>query len=110
MRDSEIEQWVLKELGRQRNGNRNRYKEICVCATNGIVTLQGTVRTRYEKSNAQKAALRAQAVTVVINNLKVLPPEPPIKARAMAAASKLSLSISQYQHPTTPSVAGTPRP
>ena len=110
MRDSEIEQWVLKELGRQRNGHRNRNKEICVCATDGIVTLNGTVRTRYEKSNAQKAALRAQAVTEVINNLKVLPPEPPIKVRAVAAASKISLTINQYQrHPTAPSVVGRPR-
>lgn len=110
MRDSEIEQWVLKELGHQRNGHRDRNKEICVCATDGIVTLNGTVRTRYEKSNAQKAALRAQAVIAVINNLKVLRAEAPIKARAMAATSGLSLPINQYQRPSATSMVDSPRP
>ena len=105
MRDSEIEQWVLRELARQRSGNS--YKEICVCATAGIVTLKGTVRTRYERSSAQKAALRARSVTSVVNNLKVLRPEPLIER---TIPSKVSLRVNQYQLPTASSVAGTPRP
>ena len=103
MRDSEIEQWVLRELARQRNS----YKEICVCATAGIVTLQGTVRTRYERSNAQKAALRARSVTSVVNSLKVLRPDPPIER---PIRPKVSLRVNQYPRPTASSVAGTPRP
>ena len=105
MRDSEIEQWVLSELARQRSGNS--YKEICVCATAGIVTLKGTVRTRYERSNAQKAALRARSVTSVVNNLKVLRPDPRIER---TIPSKVSLRVNQYQLATASSVAGTPRP
>jgi len=105
MRDSEIEQWVLRELAQPRNGKSS--KEICVCATDGIVTLRGTVRTRYEKSNAQKSALRAQAVISVVNNLKVLRPEPLIKS---TIPRKVSLRVNHYQLPTTSLAAGTPRP
>jgi len=95
MRDSEIEQWVLRELGRQRNGSS---KEICVHATDGIVTLTGSVRTRYEKSMVQKAALRAEAVTAVVNHLKVLRLETAIKPRAMAVRNNPPpLQVNQYQ-------------
>src|SRR5215471_13240863 len=94
MRDSEIEQWVLRELARQRNGNS---KEICVHAIHGVVTLQGSVRTRYEKSMVQKAALRTEAVIAVINHLKVLRPASSINPSAIPARNNLQLQVNQYQ-------------
>lgn len=104
MRDSEIEQWVLRELGRQRNGNS---KEICIYAVDGIVTLTGSVRTRYERSIVQKAALRAEAVVAVINQVKVLRTEPSIPAIPVPHTSRLH--VKQYQVPAPASVAGTQR-
>jgi len=97
MRDSEIEQWVLRELGRQQNGNS---KEICIYAVEGIVTLKGSVRTRYEKSIVQKAALRAEAVVAVINQLKVLRLEPSIKSSKMPVPGNVRLQVNPYQLPS----------
>jgi hypothetical protein len=104
MRDSEIEQWVLKELGRQRNGSS---KEICVHATDGIVTLTGSVRTRYEKSMVQKAALRAEAVIGVVNHLKVSPLETSIKPPTMAVRSNPPPLQVQYQQAARAAAART---
>jgi hypothetical protein len=104
MRDSEIEQLVLRELARHRNGNS---KEISVCASDGIVTLKGTVRTRYEKSAAQKAALRAVAVSAVVNHLKVLRSESSIKPSSVHVKNKVRLPINQYRQPAAARVAGT---
>jgi hypothetical protein len=104
MRDSEIEQLVLRELGRHGNGNS---KEISVCASDGIVTLKGSVRSRYEKSTAQKAARRAGAVTAVVNQLRVLRPESSIKASSVPIKNKVRFPINQYQQPAAARVAGT---
>jgi hypothetical protein len=104
MRDSEIEQWVLRELRQQRNGGS---KEICVYATDGIATLTGSVRTRYEKSAAQKAALRAAAVIAVVNHLKVLRPEPVIEPSLAAVRSTVRLRTNQRSVPPPVSAAGT---
>jgi hypothetical protein len=104
MRDSEIEQRVLRELGRQPNGNS---KEICVHAIDGIVMLKGSVRTRYEKSTAQKAALRTRTVLAVRNHLKVLRCEPAIEPPAIPVRNKARLPANQYQLRARASVAGT---
>lgn len=104
MRDSEIEQWVLRELRQQRNGSS---KEICVYATDGIATLTGSVRTRYEKSAAQKAALRAEAVIAVVNHLKVLRPEAAINPSPLPVRNRVRLQANQHPLPTRASVAGT---
>jgi BON domain-containing protein len=103
MRDSEIEQWVLRELGQHRNGNS---KEICVYVTDGIVTLKGSVRTRYEKSTVQKTALRADAVIAVVNHLKVVRFEPTILP-AIRVPNNLRLQIEPYQLPVQTAVART---
>ena len=103
MRDSEIEQRVLRELAQQRNGNS---KEISVYVSEGIVTLKGSVRTRYEKTTAQRAALRAVAVTAVVNNLRVLRAESSIKASSTPVKNKVRLPMNQYRRPAA-RVAGT---
>jgi len=104
MRDSEIEQRVLRELARQRNGNS---KEVCVHAIHGVVTLNGSVRTRYEKSMVQKAALRAEAVIAVVNRLKVLRPGSSINPSAIPDRNNLRLRVNQYKLATPASLAGT---
>jgi hypothetical protein len=70
MTDSEIEQWVLREL--QFAGNIQSH-ELCVSAHEGIVTLDGTVPTRISRVAAKKAALSARGVKSVVNNLRALP-------------------------------------
>ena len=70
MTDSEIEQWVLRELDFAGN---IQSRELCVSAHQGIVTLDGTVPSRMSKSLATRAALRARGVKRVINNLRALP-------------------------------------
>ena len=107
MRDSEIEQWVLRELARQRNGNS---KEICVHAIHGVVTLKGSVRSRYEKSMVQKAALRTEAVIEVVNHLKVFRPGSSINPSAIPARNELRLQVNQYQLPAPAPLAGTQQP
>jgi len=67
MTDSEIEQWVLREL--QFAGNVES-RELCVSAQRGIVTLDGTVPNRVSKMAAKRAALRARGVKSVVNNLR----------------------------------------
>ncbi len=71
MTDSEIEQWVLREL--QFAGNL-KSRELCVSAYEGIVTLDGTVPNRTSKAAARRAALRARGVKSVVNNLRAQRP------------------------------------
>ena len=68
MRDSEIEQWVLKEIRLTTDG---RLKELSVWSSNGVVTLKGTVQSRAEKLSAQQAAERAKGVVAVSNQLSL---------------------------------------
>jgi hypothetical protein len=70
MTDSEIEQWVLREL---RFAGNIQSRELCVSAHQGIVTLGGTVPGRMSKAAAKRAALRARGVRSVVNNLRALP-------------------------------------
>ena len=67
MTDSEIEQWVLREL---RFAGNIESRELCVSAQRGIVTLDGTVPGRLSKAVAKRAALRARGVRSVVNNLR----------------------------------------
>jgi hypothetical protein len=69
MTDSEIEQWVLREL---QFTEQIHSRELCVSAHRGIVTLDGTVPTRISKVAAKRAALRARGVKSVVNNLRAL--------------------------------------
>ena len=68
IRDSEIEQWVLREL-KMCIGVRSR--ELCVFARNGVVNLRGSVETLQEKLAVEQAASCANGVTGVVNELKV---------------------------------------
>ena len=68
MRDSEIEQWVLKEI---RLATGGRLQGVCVSSSTGVVNLKGTVDSRAERLAAQKAAKQATGVVRVINHLSV---------------------------------------
>ena len=68
MRDSEIEQWVLSEIGLTAGGH---LKEVCVLSLNGVVSLEGTVHSRADKLAAHEAAARAKGVVGVTNRLNV---------------------------------------
>jgi len=70
MTDSEIEQWVLREL---RFAGNIESRELCVSSHQGIVTLGGTVPSRIGKVAAKRAALRARGVKSVVNNLRSVP-------------------------------------
>ena len=67
MSDSEIEQWVLREIGSTSNGSR----EICVFSHNGVVTLRGTVKSSAQKLALSRAAKIANGVVCVIDDIKV---------------------------------------
>jgi len=66
MSDSEVEQWVLREL---HFAEQIQSREVCVSAYQGIVTLGGTVPNRTSRVAAKRAALRARGVRSVVNNL-----------------------------------------
>ena len=68
-RDSEVEQWVLRELSL----SEIRSREICVFAGDGVVTLRGSAETHQEKLAAEQAALRATGVVGVVNTIRVKP-------------------------------------
>ena len=65
--DSEIEQWVLREIGSTLNGSR----EICVFSHNGVVTLRGTVNSSAQKLAVSRAAQISNGVVCVIDDMKV---------------------------------------
>jgi len=65
--DSEIEQWVLKEIGLTTRGPQ----EICVLSHNAVVTLRGTVKSNDKKWAVDRAAQIAKGVVCVINDIKV---------------------------------------
>jgi hypothetical protein len=67
MTDSEIEQWVLREL---EFAGSIESRELCVSSQRGIVTLGGTVPNRTSRVAAKRAALRARGVRSVVNNLR----------------------------------------
>ena len=68
--DSEIEQWVLREL---RLEQRARSPEICVQSHDGVVTLHGTVPNYANKLAAQQAAYRVVGIAGVVNDIRVKP-------------------------------------
>jgi hypothetical protein len=65
--DSVIEQWVLRELGLTARESR----EICVYSHNGVVTLQGTVKSFDHKLAVNRAAQMANGVICVIDDVRV---------------------------------------
>lgn len=68
--DSEIEQWVLRELGSE---EKLRSPEICVQSHNGVVTLHGSVPDYANRLAAQHAAYRVVGIAGVVNDIRVKP-------------------------------------
>ncbi len=68
LRDSEVEQWILREIGL---GNDIGSREICVLSRDGVVTLRGTVNDFGNKMAATHAAQTANGVVSVINEITV---------------------------------------
>ena len=66
--DSQIQQDVLNEL---KSDPSVTATEVSVTASNGIVTLRGTVPHYYEKSTAENAAQRVGGVRAVCDEIKV---------------------------------------
>jgi osmotically-inducible protein OsmY len=68
MRDSEIEQWVLREISLAAG---SCLKELCVLSVDGVVNLKGTVPRRSDRLAVQQAAERAKGVIQVINSVNL---------------------------------------
>ena len=66
--DSEIEQWVLRELGSQQDLGS---QEICVQSHEGVVTLRGSVPNDANKLAAEQAVYRVLGIAGVVNDIKV---------------------------------------
>lgn len=79
--DSEIEQWVLREIGLSEAIGS---PEIYVLSRNGVVTLGGTVNNLANKLAATRAAQLACGVEVVVNEITVNPSSPLIFKRSGA--------------------------
>lgn len=68
--DSEIEQWVLREL---MVSKKVHSPEICVLARDGVVSLRGSARSFEDRSAVEEATRRATGVVAVMNELRVKP-------------------------------------
>lgn len=68
--DSEVEQWVLRELSISK---KVCSLEICVLARDGVVRLQGSAQTDRDKSAIEEAVRRATGVVGVVNEMRVEP-------------------------------------
>ena len=106
--DSEIEQWVLREL---RSNSDVQSKELCVFCCDGVVTLAGTVDDQKDKLAAETGAHRAPHVLDVVNLIAIkpsmalieqrfvpLPLSPPASAAAISAARTQPQPIGTGQH------------
>jgi hypothetical protein len=96
MTDSEIEQWVLREL---KFAEQIHSRELCVSAHQGIVTLGGTVPNRLTKVAAKRAALRAHGVKGVVNNLRARTSQPLRQPETAEAISRAARVLPQLQTP-----------
>lgn len=66
--DSEIEQWVLRELSLS---EKVRSPEICVLAREGVVSLRGSAQSYQDKLAVEEATRRAAGVVDVVNEMRV---------------------------------------
>ncbi len=67
-RDSEIEQWILREL---RLSKQIRSSEVCVFSCDGMVSLSGSAESHEDKLAIEEATLGATGVIGVLNEMKV---------------------------------------
>ena len=99
MTDSEIEQWVLREL---RFAAQIESRELCVSSQKGIVTLGGTVPNRLTKAAAKRAALKARGVKSVVNNLRA-GSSPHLRQTESALSKSMAVrAVPQLQPPVQP--------
>ena len=91
MRDSEIEQWVLRHLGLLELADS---REVCVVSCEGIVSLYGTVGGNASKLAMHRAARAAKGVIAVINNLKSTSIELAVPPFVMVSTAKVSRGVS----------------
>lgn len=90
MRDSEIEQWVLRHLGLLELSDS---REVCVLSCEGIVTLYGTVGGKASKLAMHRAARTAKGVIAVINNLQAASLELAVPPFVMVSPAKVSRGV-----------------
>ena len=69
--DSEIEQWVLRELSLH---HKIRSHEICVLARDGVVRLQGSTQDYSDRLAVEEATRGAPGVVTVVNEINVKVP------------------------------------
>ena len=67
--DSEIEQWVLRELSL----SEVRSREVSVFSRDGVITLRGSAQTYQDRLAVDKATRRATGVVSVVNEMRVKP-------------------------------------
>jgi len=68
-RDSEVEQWVLRELSLR----EIRSREVSVFARDGVVRLRGSAQSHKDKLAIEEATRRATGVVGVVNEMRVKP-------------------------------------
>jgi BON domain len=91
MRDSEIEQWVLRHLGLLELADS---REVCIVSHEGIVTLYGTVANQASKLAMHRAAHDARGVIAVISNLQSESSEPYVSRFVTSSMAKVSRGMS----------------
>ena len=91
MRDSEIEQWVLRHLGLLELADS---REVCVVSHEGVVTLYGTVAGETAKRAMRRAARVAKGVIAVINNLQPASSEPVMPRFPAVSTARVSRGVS----------------
>jgi hypothetical protein len=80
--DSEVEQWVLRELSL---GEKVCSREICVLASDGVVRLQGSAQSDEDKLAIEETICRAAGVVRVVNEMRVKP--------VVALSKRIPLSV-----------------
>lgn len=68
--DSEVEQWVLRELGLS---EKVCSRDICVLARDGVVRLRGSAQSDEDKLAIEETICCAAGVVRVVNEMKVKP-------------------------------------
>ncbi len=91
MRDSEIEQWVLRHL---RLLELPDSREVCILSRKGIVTLNGTVANQMSKLAMHGAARNVRGVIAVINNLQSEATEAAVPRFVPSSTANVSRNVS----------------
>ena len=68
--DSEIEQWVLREVSFD---HTLASKELCILCCEGVVTLYGAVKDEREWRAVQSAAWNSPGVVRILNRIRIVP-------------------------------------